>query len=151
MRLVRRQESKQVNPHRYTLYLMSALSEHIQPELSPNRSSILKLWNHSWGLYRREGMPIASHLWENKWSYDHTKPIRRGDNPDKKTLIDMPSSVYSHSLVVLAKIGLKWGYNLTIGWMYLSQIGASDRWFDTSNVRASPSAGCPIMRGISRQ
>jgi len=30
---------------------------------------------------------------ENYWSYDHTKPIRRGDNPNMETLINIPCPV----------------------------------------------------------
>jgi len=48
-----------------------------------------------------------SRLQKNYWTYDHTKSVRQGDNPNKKILMNIPDPVYSHSMVVLAE--LRWG------------------------------------------
>jgi len=81
-----------------------------QPELSSNESSILKLVKS----YLRSSYSVGCfnncHVFEiNYWTYDHAKSVCQGDNPNKKTLMNIPDLAYSYSPVVLAIIGLRWG------------------------------------------
>jgi len=66
-------------------------------QVGPDKSSILKLLNHTWGPCHREIILATSHLREDYWTYDRTKSVLRRDNPNKKTLIDIPNFVYSPS------------------------------------------------------
>ena len=59
---------------------MSPLPEQIQPGLPPDSIPEVLIGKF---------IPVESRPRENYWTYDHTKSIRRGDNPNKKTLIDL--------------------------------------------------------------
>jgi len=88
---------------------MTPLSKHIQPELPPNRSNIFKIWNHTWGPYHRKGMPILLILRRIIGVMTIRSWYVEGIIQITKILINIPSFVYGHSPLVLAKFGMKWG------------------------------------------
>ena len=81
---------------------MSPLPEQTQLRFLLDRSSILKILNHT--SHCREVIPVAPRPQKNYWMYDHTKLIYREDNLNKKTFIDIPDHINRHSLMVPVKI-----------------------------------------------
>jgi len=53
--------------------------------------------------FSQEIILVVCHSWKNNWTYDHTRPIYRGDNLNKKTFINIPCVICSHSPIGHAK------------------------------------------------